>query len=431
MNILIIGNGFDLAHGLPTKYTDFVQFCKRVNLIFSYYDDSDFEHYKKTHLDNWKFDEQIKEVLENTYKTRKIIKLENDGYKIEIDDSVLNEIYQHIKDNFWIDYFTQFNKNENWIDFEKEISQIVQDIDKDMQGKNFYGQIDFLSNKYLDMKFLYPIIASLLSDKNGDKMEYKQITYQELRDKLHKDLGRLIRALEIYLTQYVENKDIKVISPDIKEIAIQINHNKHTALPAKVISFNYTNTFQKLYGKSKRIEYDYIHGKADIDNTIETNNMVLGIDEYLSDDRRNKDIEFIAFKKFYQRIYKETGCKYKEWVDIIKDELEDSYISLNNHIGQNKTLLKKQMKYYEEKHINKHNIYIFGHSLDVTDKDILRDLILNDNVYTTIFYLNKSVMGQQIANLVKVIGQDELIKRTGGSTKTIEFKQQRDMVKID
>ena len=37
-------------------------------------------------------------------------------------------------------------------------------------------------------------------------------------------------------------------------------------------------------------------------------------------------------------------------------------------------------------------------------------------------------MGQQIANLVKVIGQDELIRRTGGSTKTIEFKLQEDMI---
>ncbi len=74
-------------------------------------------------------------------------------------------------------------------------------------------------------------------------------------------------------------------------------------------------------------------------------------------------------------------------------------------------------------------LYIFGHSLDVTDRDILQDLILTENVHTTIFYLNKKVLGQQIANLVKVLGQDELIKRTGGSTKTIEFRQQREMKK--
>ncbi|RKI77037.1 hypothetical protein D7V90_19715 [bacterium 1xD42-87] len=26
MNILVIGNGFDLAHGLPTTYKDFLRF---------------------------------------------------------------------------------------------------------------------------------------------------------------------------------------------------------------------------------------------------------------------------------------------------------------------------------------------------------------------------------------------------------------------
>lgn len=33
MDILILGNGFDLAHGLPTKYTDFLEFVETfVNL---------------------------------------------------------------------------------------------------------------------------------------------------------------------------------------------------------------------------------------------------------------------------------------------------------------------------------------------------------------------------------------------------------------
>lgn len=84
-------------------------------------------------------------------------------------------------------------------------------------------------------------------------------------------------------------------------------------------------------------------------------------------------------------------------------------------------------------------MFIFGHSLDITDKDILRDLILNDNVHTTIFYCKKKDSsgnydngrkdrGEKITNLVKVIGQDELIKRTGGATKTIEFRLQQDMV---
>ena len=36
MNILVIGNGFDLAHELPTKYTDFLKFCTElIPLIFN------------------------------------------------------------------------------------------------------------------------------------------------------------------------------------------------------------------------------------------------------------------------------------------------------------------------------------------------------------------------------------------------------------
>ena len=37
-------------------------------------------------------------------------------------------------------------------------------------------------------------------------------------------------------------------------------------------------------------------------------------------------------------------------------------------------------------------------------------------------------MGQLITNLIKVIGEEEVIKRTGGRTKTIEFKVQQAMV---
>ena len=80
-----------------------------------------------------------------------------------------------------------------------------------------------------------------------------------------------------------------------------------------------------MYDPQKSLQYDYIHGVADLSNDIDSNNMVLGIDEHLPEDRKNKEVEFIAFKKFYQRIYKETGCRYKEWVDEIKAEYKSLY----------------------------------------------------------------------------------------------------------
>ena len=65
----------------------------------------------------------------------------------------------------------------------------------------------------------------------------------------------------------------------------------------------------------------------------------------------------------------------------------------------------------------------FGHSLDVTDRDIIREFILADRVQTTIFYVDRTDYGKKITNLVKIIGQDELIRRTGGKTKTITFQK--------
>lgn len=34
--VLILGNGFDLAHGLPTRYSDFLKFCRATELLYTY-----------------------------------------------------------------------------------------------------------------------------------------------------------------------------------------------------------------------------------------------------------------------------------------------------------------------------------------------------------------------------------------------------------
>lgn len=395
MNILLLGNGFDLAHGLPTKYTDFLEWIK---VEYELYVDASKMQKEKIRVSmDWTISNRPNKFKEITVlERRKQI-----------------EIWENINDNIWINYFfsCKMYQKENWVDFECEISNVIQSIDKDFQGKVLYEKIEDFSNDYLRKRFLYPGFEQLFTDASGNRIATREVTYFKLREKLEYDLNRLIRALEIYLTEYVEKIDCKVLSPDIKEVMIQINQKFNSASHIKIISFNYTNTFERLYAKKQKIDYNYIHGKADKENTLETNNMVLGIDEFLPIERRDKAVEFIAFKKYYQRIYKQTGCEYKKWIDKMKK-------------------INSRWAGKVENSSAEHNLYIFGHSLDATDGDILRDLILTDDVHTTIFYLNKKVLGQQITNLVKVLGQDELIKRTGGSIKTIEFKQQREMENI-
>lgn len=445
MNILVIGNGFDLAHGLPTKYTDFLEFCKMISRIYKS-ETLDVNLFKIMCLDRSNLNEEIKQQLLKVFASRNVQREydENDEiiYIVTTDYPKSDELYALIKNNFWIEYFLQCDMHgkENWIDFESEISGVIQSLDDDMHG---------LSQVYNIEDIVYDLSNGFLKEKYSDYLDAVQpinpvdngfsegITFKEIRNKLLADLNKLIRAFEIYLTDYVERIDCKLISPDIQRIFPKESAkvNRIPVYDVHVLSFNYTNTYQRLYiDKAQDNKYfenyiDYIHGKANINNSMESNNMVLGIDEYLPKKRKNKDIEFIVFKKFYQRILKQTGCKYKNWVEILDRELK----AYQRELGKIKDdmLYNEHVRDLKKKYLGKHKLYIFGHSLDVTDKDILRDLILNDNVHTTIFYYNKDTMGKQIANLVKVIGQDELIRRTGGSTKTIEFKLQKPMESIE
>lgn len=416
MNILVVGNGFDLAHGVPTKYGDFLEFCEKARRIYTFREDAPLSDYKSKNIDNWKMDDYIKNILSEAYDKRncKVISTGGITYRVEVTtpNKLLDELYEHIGQNTWLEYFLKCHSfvGENWIDFESEISRVIQSLDTWRFILENGGSKEELSKEKQE------VLMSICKVAKGSMRE--SMGSVQAIDKFSKflnvELEKLIRALEIYIAEFVAKIKISQRDSDIEKL--NIGH---------VLSFNYSDTYKNLYGVDKKIRYDYIHGRADINNTVESNNMVLGIDEYLTKKKRNKETKFIAFKKYYQRIYKGTGCEYKNWIYKIKkssnsiEEKLSSYIKFANNM--------------------RHNLYIFGHSLDVTDKDILRDLILNDNVYTTIYYHKtyddngnddngRIDLGSKIANLVKVIGQDELIRRTGGSTKTIEFKFQQDMV---
>ncbi len=374
--ILLIGNGFDLAHGLPTSYKDFLDFCKMVRELYTY-PIIDNEYNQKKLID-WNTDKTIKSKLLECYENRKNC-FED---KITTQCKELDELYDCIKENVWINYFLEREKSigENWIDFESEISNVVQAIET-LKG---YIERDEDVLKIKDTKQQTIIYFLKIAKKSlQDVFNLKRI--DGFIEDISIELDKLIRSLEIYICEFVNEIDIIKENDDIKTIT-----------PDYVLSFNYSNTYERIYGQSKEVTYDYIHGKADIENNVDTCNLVLGIDEYLEDDKNDK-LEFIAFKKFYQRIYKSTDSTYMKWVEQIK-------------------------KYPE---VN-HNLFIFGHSLDKTDRDILKLLICNDNVTTKIYYYRKSKndkkeLGKLIKNLVRIMGQDELISRTMGEHKTIEF----------
>lgn len=61
--------------------------------------------------------------------------------------------------------------------------------------------------------------------------------------------------------------------------------------------------------------------------------MVLGIAEYLAEDEKNKELDFIHFKKYFQPIYKKTGCQYKNWLHEMKERDKMFGASISKSLG--------------------------------------------------------------------------------------------------
>lgn len=415
MEILLIGNGFDLEHQLPTTYSQFLDFCRMVEYIF----ESTASSYPafKDRLQTYQANESIKKPMLAALRRRTF----HDAARSPEDD-LFDELHDCLEDNLWLVHFRSVRSSigKNWIDFESEISRVIQVLDAVrlvLLDKQSIKSLDSDTKILLDFLYQKAKIHDGERDTTTDSLD-------QLTQRLSEDLDRLIRAFEIYIAGFIDRIPIESKSPDIENIH-----------PDRLLSFNYSDTFQRVYGPDRKINYDYIHGKADIGSSVETCNLVLGIDEYLDDTRKDVDLQFLTFKKYYQRIYKGTDSTYLDWIREIKegDTESDTNAQCFKEGKPNPYKSLSFQKHYDltppSIPIFSHTLYVFGHSLDVTDKDILRALICNDHVKTVIYYhrkteSDKTALGQLIHNLVKIIGQEELIRRTGGSKRSIEFVPQ-------
>ncbi len=398
MNILIIGNGFDLAHRLPTSYTDFLKFFHSVEKmpIFCGTNKEYEERIAKIHTNS----AEIRDILIKIFESR--IPHKSSSFTEEVfSDPIAQEIYQNLKGNIWYCYLYKLYENGqikgvNWIDFESEISHIVEIFDR--TEENLYMEVvhDALRNTFPGDEKIGIFLRTLDS---VDFFKTKNpFTYRDFLDDSYQQLRCFIYCMELYLRNYVEALPVSLFSQDIKN-----------AVPSAVLCFNYTHTFFKKYGSFfPKAKIHYIHGESRDSDTSETSNMVLGIDEYYKiPEDCNAHTNYNIYKKFTQRVINETGFEYREWIQTM-DMFSRVYKNTNDPLPN--------------------NIFVFGHSLDITDKDILKDLIDREGVKTTIFYHDKQQQTQQIANLVKMLGQEHFIKMINSVPQQITFVQQQELI---
>lgn len=412
MDFLIIGNGFDIAHGLKTQYPDFLSFCND-------YDENG--------------------PISNV--------------------ATLNaEFSAFLKHNVWLRYFLKLSwplrhmgTNKTWIDFEKEVSDIIQVIEEsppevkstyssenphkfslDFQRKPIIGKFD---------RFLH-CFGKCDRDSHVYILETDDITNLEsFLNFLYVQLREFTRAFEIYclkINQTTISKPIAFSDRGMlikkaeterlrswERLQVAEKHNDDNALELKrlygeaddrycllvsdvhpidylsmgkfsfVLSFNYTNTYERLYGDEKT-KYCYIHGKAQ--ENKEHTNLILGIDDNLSDGAESSNFRCIRFKKYYQRIIFKTGAEYKDWLALGPKQLCPGS-----------------------------RVHIVGHSLDRTDHDVLYEFFSDNRFKIIVYYYSPKDFEEKIQGVIRLLaykgknGRDELISRVHGRNWSIKF----------
>lgn len=402
MNMLIIGNGFDLAHGRPTTYVDFLKFAESVMRIQTFTGgQTEFQESLSG------LNAQVKEYVLNLHKDTAVSQVNG---QILTNNQTIQEIWNCLDKNVWYIYFRWIRANDlgrgkNWVDFESEIREIIKFLDHQISDP--YDCLPSTPRVFPDstrkIKFFWSQLDFTDYNLRNHKSSSYHNTYFDLIEKTYQDLEKLIRCLEIYLDDCVAKIPVTRYSPDIKQLKCD-----------SILSFNYTAIPTDIYPSLTNTHN--IHGHAKADRPAAENDMVLGVNEYWDGDDKNTHTNFNLYKKFVQRIIKETGIGYKKALRVMLSKYKDSE---HNHA--------KTKGYIGSWH---HEVYIFGHSLDVTDGDILREVIQTEGIVTTIFYKDKQQQANQVANLSKVLTQDELLERTLSTSPTIIFKQQADMKKL-
>lgn len=395
MKILLLGNGFDLYHKLPTRYDSFLH---TVDFLQQHFDE------KKTKTIGDVFgDQRLQDndsfipVCYEVYKT---------VYDITgIDNLKVKRLLSFAEHNMWFKYFLKsYNKNLGWIDFEKEISKVVgafndfllecstEDVfiyPSDNAKRyiiNFFNFFHFYKRFSSDRSYSSDFGREEVRDDYKIEDPYGSEIYRINKEKIINELYNALLELAEMLKLYL---DIFVNSP--------IEKMQEKGLIAKksifddmgcVITFNYTETYEKLY-TLKQIHH--IHG--DLNNKI-----IIGVNPDANDEPNIDnfvDTVFLQFKKYFQRVLNSSDSSYLSAIKKIKD---------NKKIFGNSLL---------------DELYVAGHSLDVTDEDIIKEVFsLVDKI--VVICHSTTAIADSINNLIKIYGKrdfDELRTRTD-----LEFK---------
>jgi hypothetical protein len=349
--LIIIGNGFDLAHGLKTKYSDYilnywqsVKSSRHKDIFFEF----NIEGIDLTNCNSYK--DIIKTFEVNGHKR---IKSERKLYSLFTSDFTSSDNSIISVFNYFFLRLNEVHSELNWVDIEMEYYNILKSTLKDVSNL-YYSD----SNKKEHIKFLNDNIASITSNfelylKNHVLEKSSEIKIKELENILSNDV-QTQSQISIYLEEFP-----KKLFPKLKgfyqyiessQLDLRKFNNTH------ILNFNYTNTIHKYFNKiiNDNVVINNIHGKIGDKN----NEIKLGFGDEKDD--------------FYKIIENENKNEYLRFMKSF------FYSNTNNY--------KRLFDFLEE---SEFQIEIMGHSCGLSDRTLLNALFEHPNCLSIKVYYHK------------------------------------------
>lgn len=381
MNILIVGNGFDLSHYLPTKYEHFIKAMDALRRWDIQKGDIDFNNlFQELCTEEAWFFGQTKFL----YRTEKII--------IRIKE--VEKIKAKLNTNIWYKYFlNHITKIDTWIDFESEFSKALDLVARFSQdAENIYQEYEEIRPrilgimqsdrakylKYGDKTIQKLFLLGIFEDKNSqmriankyyrNNKENLDIDSNSIIENLEKNLNEFINIFKWYLKEIIEKLELtNVANKEIFEFNLE---------DLSLISFNYTSTFSRFYNSLPKVEY--VHGEVNKD-------LVLGIPDIKNEFL--KKFKNYSFTKYHQKLLKNTDYLFLDENPKIKEMFKSKAVGKCNI-----------------------NIYIWGHSLADSDESYIHEIFSlnrqsNIECYVTV-YFHKNDAPKLLNNLLDILGKD-------------------------
>lgn len=405
--IIIIGNGFDLAHNLKTGYKDFINdywATVEEGVYDKYWRLLDQQYGGAKHPLNDYEDQFIK--IEKEYDQTRVNKVCS-FYK-DKKDNPLGKLHTLIDDHnndpsanvtvhlkFKNHFFERISNQcspENWVDIENEyynaLKKLLLEEDPQKQAKSVrklnkeFDDVKNLLGSYLTKITENTEIAKHQSIENAFSccVEFDDIaTYKktEFVNSIFSDIS----FMDDITWDADREKDSQYSCLSIEEAKIyfiekhckQKTFKERFCIPCTLIlNFNYTKTAEKLYTDENFNEIINIHGELNSEN----NPIIFGYGDELDDD--------------YKKIEKLQNNDFLENIKSIQYHQTRNYKKLLNFIAS-----------------GPYQIFIMGHSCGNSDRTLLNTLFEHDNCLSIkVFYYQIDKKTNDYADKIKNISRN-------------------------